>query len=303
MDHDQRFKVLLREFFAEFVALFFPLWAERFDFGHIEWLDKEVFVNPPQGDKGAVDLVAKVAVRQAVATTAGESWIVLVHVEVESAEKVAPLRRRMFQYYEHLRKEHDLPVLPIGVYLRVGLDGSGWDVYEEHFWEHRLLHFEYAYIGLPALDAEKYLTGENILGVALAALMRVSLEQRAGLKKRAFERLAKSPENDTRRYLLYECVDAYLRLEGPELSQFVAWLDRVADPEVKAMGTTFLGKAREEGELIGQRKLLRLQLEGLFGSLSPLVLQRLEAMSREQLRDLALALHSAQTLEDLGLGG
>jgi hypothetical protein len=28
-----------------------------------------------------------------------------------------------------------LPVLPIGLFLRVGLDGIGWDAYEEHFWK------------------------------------------------------------------------------------------------------------------------------------------------------------------------
>ena len=48
-DHDQRFKTLLREFFAEFVGLFFPDWAGRFDFGRVGWLDKEVFPDPPAG--------------------------------------------------------------------------------------------------------------------------------------------------------------------------------------------------------------------------------------------------------------
>jgi hypothetical protein len=35
-DHDQRFKVLLKEFFAEFLTLFFPQQAARFDFGRLE---------------------------------------------------------------------------------------------------------------------------------------------------------------------------------------------------------------------------------------------------------------------------
>jgi hypothetical protein len=57
-------------------------------------------------------------------------------------------------YYVQLRRDTQLPVLPIGLFLRVGLDGIGWDAYEENFWEHRLLRFEYAYVGLPALEAE-----------------------------------------------------------------------------------------------------------------------------------------------------
>jgi hypothetical protein len=303
MDHDQRFKVLLQEFFAEFMRLFFPQWADRFDFARIEWLMQEVFVNPPQGERGSVDLVAKVAVRHPMGTPSGQSWIVLVHIEIESADKVAPLRRRVFEYYEHLRAEHDLPVLPVGVYLRVGLDGVGWDVYEEYFWEHRLLHFEYAYVGLPALDAEQYVRGENILGVALAALMRVPEERRAWLKEQAFQRFAMSQENDARRYLLFECVDAYMPLQGPQLGEFEAWLSRDANAEVKTMAYTSLGQARQEGRVEGQRKMARLLLESRFGPLSPLALQRLESMSEEQLRELAIAFPTAQSLQELGLAG
>ena len=84
--------------------------------------------------------------------------VALVHVEVESRESVQPLRPRMFEYYVQLRRDSGPPVLPIGLFLRVGLDGIGWDTYEERFWEHRLLRFEYAYVGLPAprLPAERW---------------------------------------------------------------------------------------------------------------------------------------------------
>ena len=41
----------------------------------------------------------------------------------------------MFEYYVQLRRDTGLPVLPIGLFLRVGLDGIGWDAYEEHFWK------------------------------------------------------------------------------------------------------------------------------------------------------------------------
>ena len=80
----------------------------------------------------------------------------------------------MFDYYVQLRRDTGLPVLPIALFLRVGLDGIGWDAYEEHFWEQRIVRFEYAYVGLPALDGEQYATGENLLGVALSALMRLA---------------------------------------------------------------------------------------------------------------------------------
>jgi hypothetical protein len=51
-DHDQFFKVLLREFIAEFFLLFFPDWAKRFDFTRVEWLDKELGLEEPTIDAG-----------------------------------------------------------------------------------------------------------------------------------------------------------------------------------------------------------------------------------------------------------
>ena len=197
-DHDQRFKNLLQEFFAEFVQLFFPDWAGRFDFAGLEWLNAEVFPDPPQGERRYLDLVARLPTRQVVpAVRPGEedAWIAVLHVEIEWPDAVAPLRPRMFDYYWMLRSRYRLPVLPIGLYLRVGLDGVGWDVFEESFWERRLVHFEYPYVGLPALDAEHYVEGDNWLGVALAALMRIPEERRAWLKAEALRRLVACPEN------------------------------------------------------------------------------------------------------------
>ena len=42
IDHDQLFKLLLTEFFLEFIALFFPQLAQEIEPGSIEFLDKEL---------------------------------------------------------------------------------------------------------------------------------------------------------------------------------------------------------------------------------------------------------------------
>jgi hypothetical protein len=62
-DHDQRLKVLIKELFEQFFLCFFPEWAGRFDFGDVTWLDKEVFLSPPQGEKRYLDLVAQLRLR------------------------------------------------------------------------------------------------------------------------------------------------------------------------------------------------------------------------------------------------
>src|SRR5207248_9610715 len=79
-DHDQRMKVLLREFFVEFMRLFFPLWAARFDFSTLSWLDKEIFPDPPRGERRAADLVARLStVEVPPRQHALEDWLALVH--------------------------------------------------------------------------------------------------------------------------------------------------------------------------------------------------------------------------------
>ena len=307
-DHDQRFKVLLQEFFAEFFQLFFPDWARRFDFARVTWLDKEVFTDPPQGERRYLDLVARLPVLQALPmprSDPAESWIALVHVEVESADTVAPLRRRMFEYYEHLRRQYGLPVLPVGLYLRVGLQGVGWDSYEEYFWEHRLVRFDYPYIGLPALDAEHYLRGDNWLGVALSALMRVTSERRTALGVEAWRRLVQCPENVYRRYLLCNCVEAYLLLDEAQRHDFEILLLTESDPGVRTMVTTLLDRARQEGQreglLQGQQQLVLMLLEERFGLLSPQVYELVQALTAERLTELGRALLRAQSLRELGL--
>jgi hypothetical protein len=234
MDHDQRMKVLLKEFFAQFLWCFFPKWAERFDFSEIVWLDKEVFLAAPDGEKRQLDLVARLRIRaDAPPPWPGcEGLLVLVHIEVESDDSVAPLRPRMFEYYVELRRQYNLPVFPIGLYMRVGLDGGGWDSYEERFWEQTLLRFEYAYVGLPALDAEKYVGGEQLIGAALSSLMRVPAERRAELYAEVLKRIAISGENDIRRHFLAECAEAYTKLDEDQRRRFDAILETKTYEEV-----------------------------------------------------------------------
>jgi len=322
-DHDQRFKIILKEFFQEFMQLFFPAWVDRFDFSGLEWQEQEAFPDPPQGERKMLDLVAHLPVRQAPSSRApGQEgrWLVMLHVEVERKDSVEPLRGRMFGYFHYLRHKHQIPVLPIGLYLQVGLNGIGWDVYEEWFWEQRLVHFEYAYIGLPALDAFEYLRDKNWLGVALSVLMRIPEERKAELKAEAMQRLATSPENEWRRYLLCECVEAYLPLEGPQLAEFEGLLQTEPYKEAmkmavtsfekgmekgvekgRQMAETSFEKGMEKGMEKGQRALLRRWLERRFSPLSEEVLQRLDSWPSERLPELGDAVLTASSLQELGL--
>jgi hypothetical protein len=323
-DHDQRLKVLLKEFFEAFFSCFFPEWAARFEFIEIDWLDKEMFLAPPQGEKRQLDLVARLRLRPgAPPPRAGVSDLVaLVHVEIESRASTLAFRPRMFEYYIQLRRDTGLPVLPVALFLRVGLDGVGWDAYEEHFWEHRVVRFEYAYVGLPALDGEQYATGENLLGVALSALMRRPADRRAELYAEGLKRIASSGENDYRRFLLVECLEAYAELDDGQKERLQALLQTDPYQEVESlMKTTYergieqgiergiergieqgIERGIERGIEQGERRLTLRLMEAKFGPLSPKVKQQVEALSPEALTQLQLDLLNAQAIGELRLG-
>ena len=152
-------------------------------------MDKELFLAPPQGEKRQLDLVARLELRPGSATTAARNDRSngVGPRRARVAASIAGFRPRMFDYYIQLRRDTGLPVLPIALFLRVGADGIGWDAYEEHFWEQRIIRFEYAYVGLPALDGEQFVTGENLLGVALSALMRTARRPAGGIVCRGVE--------------------------------------------------------------------------------------------------------------------
>jgi hypothetical protein len=262
-----------------------------------------------------MDLVARLLTRGVPPRSdAPQDWVALVHLEAESADKVAAFRRRMYDYHHHLSRIQELPVLPLAVYLRVGLEGIGWDVYEEYFWEQRIVHFTYPYVGLPALDAEQYVRQDNWLGVALAALMRVSPERRLDLGLEAWRRLLQCPESAYRRYLLCECVDAYMPLNEEQRQFYKQKILTDPDPGVRVMGTTLFeqfkqeGRAegivagRAEGRAEGLRDALLVQLGVKFGPLTPEVRQRVEALPVDKVREALVAMVKAQSLREVGLG-
>lgn len=298
-DHDQRFKSLLREFLPEFFDCFFPDWATKLDFAGTEWLEQEAFLDPPSGEKRVLDVVAKVPTRDPVPDPSGRGAshsLVVIDVEIESPERATDVRPRMLWYYEPLRHRHGLPVLPICLFLRVGLNGLGWDAYEERLWDRALLRFEYTYIGLPALDGLAYYNGANLLGLALSALMKLPAADRARIKAEGLARIARAKENSARRELLAECFDNYLKLDPSAVPEFNRlWAEQA--PEVKTMVSSF----EISGHLKGTRDIVCKLLEKKFGPLPQLARDQLAVQTAEQLEKIALSYTEAASLKELGL--
>ena len=311
MDHDQRFKEMIRLFFPQFMNLFFERYATDLDLTTPEWLDKEVLPNPPEGERHVLDLVAKLRMKRSQVTGLLEECLALVHVEIESQDRTTELKPRLPRYFFHLHDKHRLPVLPIVLYLRVGMEGIGVDEVKIDFGPLQVMKFQYLYVGLSSLDALQYSRGDNMLGVALSGLMRANPVDWPQLGADALLKLADAPLDDQQRFLLSDCLQAYIPLDaaGRELYKRITKAEPYS--RIKSMNKTPYDLGMETGETKGiekgiekgMEKALRdvaiALFESKFRSVPVNIVERIDNLSYAELRTLAIAIPGAATIEDL----
>jgi predicted transposase YdaD len=216
-----------------------------------------------------------------------------------------------------LRQKHELPVLPIAVYLNVGLNGLGLDEYREHYGPLPVLHFQYLYVGLPRLDAVEYVQRGLPLGAALVSLMKVPTDRRAWLNAEARQRIAAAGLNEYLTFLLMECLEAYLNLTPDEMAEVERLLQQDDYREARQMAVTTFERGVQQGELkgrqegrqegrlegfeLGLRRAISVQLRTRFAAVPDSVLARLDRMTGRELEELLEQLAGATSLAELGL--
>ena len=229
----------------------------------------------------------------------------MVHIEIESADRTTRIEPRLPDYYYRLRSTYQLPILPIVIYLKVGMDGVGVRTVEDRVLGFTVATINYLYVGLPALDAVQYLEGKNYLGVALTALMKLPKDRVAWLVEEAKRRLRESPLNETRRLLLLRTLIEYLPIDVRSRDEYEAIIQGDKNAELQVVKNIIVREAEErgiaKGERLGQVGLLVAQLERKFGPLPPAVVTRLETLSPARIREIALTFSEAASLADLGL--
>jgi hypothetical protein len=135
------------------------------------------------------------------------------------------------------------------------------------------------------------------LGLVLAAAVQPGVPE--------LKRIAASGENDFRRSLLAECLEAYAEPDQGQKERLQALLHTEAYHEVQPlMKTTYergIEHGIERGIEQGERRLTLRLMEAKFGPLTPKIKQQVEALSPEALAQLQLDLLKVQTLEELRL--
>ena len=98
-------RAALREFFQDFLKLFYPDVEARLRFQDIEFPETELFIDFPDGERHEADVVAKLE------TFDGSPELVLIHVEIQ-ARPERDFEARMFEYYALLWSRYKIPIFP-----------------------------------------------------------------------------------------------------------------------------------------------------------------------------------------------
>ena len=297
--HDRLFKTLLRAFFEDFLELALPHLSGRLKGEAAEFLDKEVLTDLPGRSRRELDLVAKVPAR------GSSPNIVLIHVEIERTFR-ASTARRLWRYYLHLLLRHQLPVVPVVLFLRGGPPGPEARVHREEVLGTVVAELHYTAMGLSRAQAESWLERPQPLAAGLAALMKPSALSPAEHKLACLSRIATAKLDEARRFLLVNTVETYLQLKETDQSAFRKLLGRPTHREVHAMEMTWADKIAAEAEtkglLSGGRRIVLSLLERRFGPLPAATVGRLEAIDDPQvLERIGHDLLDAESLEALDL--
>ena len=273
VNHDHLFKVLLQHFFAEFMELFYPAAAARLRGAEVAFLDKDLFTDAPgarhRGKRREPDVVARVE------TTAGQPEIVLIHIEVQR-RRANTFGTRMAEYYALLRLRHRVPVFPVVIYLTRGAGGLGRDHYQESVFGEVVVDFHYHRVGVPDLDADDYLRSDNPLAYGLAALMRPGPRGRVATKAECLIRIARAVLDESRKLVLANCVETYLRLDENEQEQFEHMVGAPAYQEVTQMLSIYEERGIAKGALKAKRETTLRLLRHKFGALPDAVQDQIQ---------------------------
>ena len=281
IDHDQLFKLLLTEFFTEFVALFFPVLAAQIEPDSLEFLDKELFTDIAAGSSHEADIIVKARVR-------GSEAFFIIHVEAQSTSDTN-FGERMFLYFARLYEKYRLPIYPIVLFSYDTPHKAAAFRHTVRVADLLTLNFRYRVIQLNRLSWRKFMRQDNPIAGALMAKMRIAPKDRPKVKLACLTLLGGLPLNEAQQRLLSVFVDTYLRLTPGEEQAYRRELAKLGPQEEKQ--TMVLTTSWEQQGM--QREAVNItsrQLARRFGPLTADMQVRLDVMAKEKLEMLALEL-------------
>ncbi len=308
IDSDQLFKELLKTFFIEFLALFFPRTLEYLDTTTLEFPDKEYFTELVTGERRTADIIAK-------ANFKGREVCFLVHIENQgNISNQKAFQQRQFFYASDLHRQTGWPVYSIAVLYGKKPKRPHEGVYRVNFPDHAALEFRYRVVQLNQLHWRDFVAHENPVAAALMAKMRIAPAERPIVKAACLNLMVGLKLTEVQRHLLSGFVDTYLPLDATEKETFEHEISKIK-PERKKKAMEIITSWQREGMKIGikigeqrgeqrgkQReavKLLLLVLRRRFQRIPAHLRERLEGLPLGKIEKLFDSGLSFATLEEL----
>jgi hypothetical protein len=310
-EQDAPWKKILREYFPEAIAFFFPEVAKAIDWTKpIEFLDKEFSKIAPDAATGKrfADQLVKVHLKR------GKAIFLLVHVEIQAARE-KDFAKRMFIYALRILDYFGQPATSLAILCdadpqwrpqRYSFDLPGTS-----------LDFAFSTIKLLDYQAQWAALEQSRNPFAWVVMAQLKLQEtkqdkvsRKMWKLRLIRGLYESGYNRMDVVNLFHFIDWILTLPKPLENEF--WQELKAYEEERKMPyiTSVQRIGREEGRKEGReegreeatqqtRSMLTRQLTRKLGALPDRLLNRISALAMPELESLSDVLLDFETIDDL----
>ena len=271
VDYDNNWKEVVEKQLANVVSFFLPNFHP-----HVDWTRKPEFLeqemriirrNTQKGRKKIVDKLVKVWLKT------GEEYWILIHIEIESSDKVG-FNKRMFTYFSRAYDKFNVPIVALA--LLVGeKPPPSYDCFKESFFGTNITYQYNAYVVIDQTEQD-LLASDNIMALFILANLytlqtKDEAQRRLELKKKLYE-LAME------RNIFLENIDSLLKfvfdfmtLPVKEESNFFRFVERKQKKE--DMTETAFQKRRLETS----KNIANLHTKSIYGLYASEMVRQIEA--------------------------
>ena len=254
--HDELFKLLLENFFVEFLELFVPDAARLVDRTHIHIRPQEHIIDLVRPQRRTVDLLVETRLRD-------EEGLILIHVETQSQRR-RDYNEQMFRYFCALYQRYQKKILPVVVYAHDSKTPEP-NAFCLNFSFQDVLRFQLHVVQLKLLQWRTFISQPNPVAAALLSKMGYQKDERVAVKVEFARMMANMQLDPAKQELLTAFFESYLQLDAAEERQYEKELRmELTSEEVSALleiTTSYHEKGRQEGELLGLRAAVVMVLQ------------------------------------------
>jgi len=210
--HDQIFKELINNFFAEFLDVFFPEVHAGLDFKSVKPLSEELYTDLIKGENRRVDIVIEAKLKDT-------DTLIIIHVEPQSTHQ-DDFHKRMYLYFSLLYNKYRKPILPIAIF---SYDDKHTEVdeFRIEFPFFHVLTFNFLMLELKKKNWRDYIKSDNPVAAALLGKMGYRKEEKVQVKIEFLKMLTRMQLDPARTRFINDFFEQYVKLDAKEEVEFM----------------------------------------------------------------------------------